>query len=147
MRATINFDIDLKKVEDTMAALVSQEVGSLRITANILDNLGHGPLLQEVTEALDVLQETTSQLQQYRQMLVSFEQAKYQSLSTEEPTSNQTTEEPEAPVGLGDLVRRLREVDSEAKAVTKFDNFISKIQQAAKKDASEDPDVESVPEG
>ena len=80
-------------------------------------------------------------------MLVSFEQAKYQSLSTEEPTSNQTTEEPEAPVGLGDLVRRLREVDSEAKAVTKFDNFISKIQQAAKKDASEDPDVESVQRG
>jgi len=148
MRATINFDIDLKKVEDTMAALVSQEAGSLHITANILDNLGHGPLLQEITEALDLLQETTSQLQQYRQMLVSFEQAKYQTMSPPTETPQQPEQEEEEPqFKLGDLVRRLREAENEADKMTKFDNFIGRIREAANQNDEEDQNVEPVPEG
>ena len=80
MRATISFDIDLEKVEDTMATLVSQEASTLLVTANILENVGHGPLLQEVTEAVDILNESVSQLRQYKDMLISFEQAKYNTM-------------------------------------------------------------------
>ncbi len=152
MRATINFDIDLDKVEETMAALVSQEAATLHITANILDNLGHGPLLTEITEALDLLQETTAQLEQYKSMMISFEQAKYQT-SAPQPAATTTPDTvPEAEdsgplVGLGDLVRRLRSADIEAKSLTKFDDFIGRMQEAAQAADEEGPSEKLVPEG
>ncbi len=153
MRATINFDIDLGKVEETMAALVSQEAATLHITANILDNLGHGSLLPEITEALDLLQETSSQLEQYKSMLISFEQAKYQTLapqSAADPATPDTVLEAEDSgplVGLGDLVRRLRSADIEAKSLTKFDDFIGRMQEAAQAADEEGPSEKLVPEG
>ena len=73
MRATINFDIDVEKVEDTMATLVAQEAGTIRVAANILENLGHSSLLEEVNETIDLLHEAATQLQQYQRMLLSFE--------------------------------------------------------------------------
>ena len=155
MRATINFDIDLGKVEETMAALVSQEAATLHITANILDNLGHGSLLPEITEALDLLQETSSQLEQYKSMLISFEQAKYQTLAPQSPAAHATPDadtDPEAEdsgplVGLGDLVRRLRSADIEAKSLNKFDDFIGRMQEAAQAADEEGPSEKLVPEG
>tara|TARA_R110002110_G_scaffold122665_2_gene299017 strand:- start:1468 stop:1932 length:465 start_codon:yes stop_codon:yes gene_type:complete len=154
MRATINFEMDIDKVEDAMAALVSQEASTLHITANILDNLGHRPLLQEVTEALDLLLETTSQLEQYKSMMISFEQAKYQNLAPPPPdAATPPVEEPqvedkEAPFRLGDLVRRLRLADDEAKSVTKFDDFVGRIQEESKPVVGEeDPSEKPVPEG
>ena len=80
MRATISFELELDKVESTMATLVSQESDNLRIVTNILDNVGEGPLLPEVSEAIALLQEATNQLQQYHQMLAGFEKAKFETL-------------------------------------------------------------------
>ena len=155
MRATINFDIDLGKVEETMAALVSQEAATLHITANILDNLGHGSLLPEITEALDLLQETSSQLEQYKSMLISFEQAKYQTLAPQSATTPATPDTDTVPeaedsgplVGLGDLVRRLRSADTEAKSLNKFDDFIGRMQEASQAADEEGPSEKLVPEG
>ena len=155
MRATINFDIDLGKVEETMAALVSQEAATLHIAANILDNLGHGSLLPEITEALDLLQETSSQLEQYKSMLISFEQAKYQTLAPQSATTPATPDTDTVPeaedsgplVGLGDLVRRLRSADTEAKSLNKFDDFIGRMQEAAQAADEEGPSEKLVPEG
>ena len=61
MRATISFELELDKVESTMATLVSQESDTLRIVTNILDNVGEGPLLPEVSKAIALLQEATNQ--------------------------------------------------------------------------------------
>jgi hypothetical protein len=80
MRATISFEIDVDKVEETMAALVEQQSDTLRLVTNILDNVGKSTLLEEVTEALDLLEEASSQLQQYRNMLVNFEKAKFETM-------------------------------------------------------------------
>ena len=80
MRATISFDIDLDKVEETMSSLVTQESHTLRVAANILSNADRTTLLEEVNEALDLVQQATSQLQQYQQMLVSFEKAKFDTM-------------------------------------------------------------------
>ena len=55
MRATISFDIELDKVEETMSALVSQQSSTLRVAANILDNAGNTTLLEEVTGPIDLL--------------------------------------------------------------------------------------------
>ena len=84
MRATINFEVNADKVEETMATLVSQEASTLRIAANILDNLGDGPLLQEVTETIDLLQEAAIQLKQYRDMLAGFERARFETMLPQE---------------------------------------------------------------
>ena len=84
MRATINFEVNADKVEETMATLVSQEAATLRIAANILDNLGDGPLLQEVSETIDLLQEAAIQLKQYRDMLAGFERARFETMLPQE---------------------------------------------------------------
>jgi hypothetical protein len=121
MRATINFDIDLDRVEDTMATLVSQEAATLHITANILDNLGHGPLLQEVQEALGLLQETTSQLLQYRDMLASFEQAKFQTMLPQEaPATN------------------IKELQSTLGAMNEFGSFVDRLNESSQEEESTD---------
>ena len=117
MRATINFDIDLDRVEETMAALMSQEASTLHITANILDNLGTGPLLQEVTEALDLLRETSAQLQQYQNMLISFEQAKFKTIVPQEVE--------DVNFNVADNLRAVKEMTENMK---QFDDFLGEIE-------------------
>ena len=81
-------------------------------------------------------------------MLVSFEQAKYQTMSPPIETPQQAEQEEEEPqFKLGDLVRRLREAENEADKMTKFDNFIGRIREAANHYDEEDQNVEPVPEG
>ena len=142
MRARINFDIDLAKVEDTMATLVSQEAATLHITANILDNLGHGPLLQEVAEALDLLQETTSQLQQYRDMLASFEQAKFQTMLPQEApvtTPVQASTRTEAPkLSAGEVVRNIKELQSTLGAMNEFGSFVDRLNDSTQEEEATD---------
>ena len=84
MRATISFDIDLDQVEGTMGMLAAQEAHSLRAAADLLEDSEYvgsrTQVLEEVTGALRLLQETSTQLQQYRDMLISFEQAKFKTI-------------------------------------------------------------------
>ncbi len=112
MRATISFELELEKVESTMATLVSQEAGTLRIVTNILDTVGEGPLLPEVSEAIDLLQEVTNQLRQYQDMLVNFERAKFETIL------------PQAATTLGAEVNSLREAVSTVKNMKAFDSFV-----------------------
>lgn len=112
MRATISFELELDKVESTMATLVSQEAGTLRIVTNILDTVGEGPLLPEVSEVIDLLQEVTNQLRQYQDMLVNFERAKFETILPQPATT------------LGAEVNSLREAVSTVKNMKAFDSFI-----------------------
>lgn len=114
MRATISFELELDKVESTMATLVSQEAGTLRVVTNILDNVGEGPLLPEVSEAIDLLQEVTNQLQQYQQMLAGFEKARFETMLPQ-------------PVQNGLPVNALADVRAATEKLSKFDNFLEKL--------------------
>ena len=108
MRATISFELELDKVESTMATLVSQEADTLRIVTNILDNVGEGLLLPEVSEAIDLLQEVTNQLQQYQQMLVGFEKAKFETiLPTSDPAPVAVQPSPVQRLGFDKFMDRL----------------------------------------
>ena len=146
MRATISFDIDLDKVEETMGSLVTQESHTLRVAANILSNADRTTLLEEVSEALDLVQQATSQLQQYQQMLVSFERSRFETLIPQdasltlpaEPSENTENSPP-----LGELVRNMREVQSAVKSMGDFDKFIEKISD--REDI--DPDESKAEEG
>tara|TARA_R110002110_G_scaffold334549_6_gene545479 strand:- start:587 stop:979 length:393 start_codon:yes stop_codon:yes gene_type:complete len=82
MRATISFDIDVNEVEGAMGQLVSREAHSLRAAATILEHYiaPRDHLLDEVTEALRLVSDATSQLEQYRAMLVNFERAKHETV-------------------------------------------------------------------
>ena len=112
MRATINFDIDIEKVEDTMATLVAQEAGTIRVAANILENLGHGSLLEEVNETIDLLHEAITQLQQYQRMLLSFERAKFETV---------------APQPAGQPVHNLGELRNVVDNMKRFDGFLEQV--------------------
>ena len=115
MRATISFEIDVDKVEETMAALVEQQSDTLRLVTNILDNVGKSTLLEEVTEALDLLEEASSQLKQYRQMMVSFEKAKFETLLPQSA---------EQAIPVIDNIEKLNEAK---KNMQGLESFLSKI--------------------
>ena len=117
MRATINFEVDADKVEETMATLVSQEAATLRIATNILDNLGGGPLLQEVNETIDLLQEAATQLKQYRDMLAGFERARFETMLPQE-------------VGVSENVfNNIEELRGSLNNVADFSNFLQGTQE------------------
>ena len=124
MRATISFELELDKVESTMATLVSQEAGTLRVVANILDNVGEGPLLPEVSEAIDLLQQVTNQLQQYQQMLAGFEKAKFETILPQPAIQTNMTE-------------AILQTKQAAANLSQFDSFLEKINTEA---SNEDPE-------
>ena len=134
MRATISFDIERDKVEETMSALVSQQSSTLRVAANILDNAGNTTLLEEVTEAIDLLQEAASQLQQYQQMLTSFERAKFETMLPQQapaPTPVQTQAVTEAAKNIEGLQETL-------KAMSDFGSFVDRINNQAQEEEETD---------
>ena len=130
MRATISFDIELDKVEETMNALVSKQSTTLRVAANILDHASNTTLLEEVTEAIDLLQEATSQLQQYQQMLTSFERAKFETMlpqQTPAPVPVQAQAVTEAAKNIEGLQETL-------KAMNEFGSFVDRINNQAQEE-------------
>ena len=115
MRATISFDIDVNQVEGAMGHLVSREAGDLRAAADILEDYvaPRDHLLDEVTEALRLISGATSQLEQYRSMLLNFERAKYETV----PAT------PSVPV------ENLGEVRESLNKMKRFDEFVDRIPQ------------------
>ena len=131
MRATISFDIELDKVEETMSALVSQQSSTLRVAANILDNAGNTTLLEEVTGAIDLIQEATSQLQQYQQMLTSFEKAKFETMLPQQapatvPVQAGTPNDSQR-MSAGEVVRNIKELQDALGAMNEFGSFVDRI--------------------
>jgi len=139
MRATISFDIDLGKVEETMAALVSQEAANLLATANILDNVSNGSLLHEVTEAVDLLQETASQLQQYKSMIVNFEKARLEHsnpIVSTQGDPQDTDLEPTTVNSFTDVRKVIQDMEG-------FDSFLSQLPTEDSVDLEVEEDEES----
>ena len=139
MRATISFDIDLGKVEETMAALVSQEAANLLATANILDNVSNGSLLHEVTEAVDLLQKTASQLQQYKSMIVNFEKARLEHSNPAVPTQAEPQDnDPDLTT-----VNSFTDVRKVIQDMEGFDSFLSQLPTEDSVDLEVEEDEES----
>ena len=128
MRATINFEVDVDQVENTMAVLIAMEADTLRAVADLID-VNPGPrtmVLEEVTEAMRLLSEVASQLQQYRDMLTSFKRARFETILPQAANAalkNNPTQ------GLGEVKKSLK----------KLDTFLARIN---KEEADEDPKPE-----
>ena len=123
MRATISFDIELDKVEETMSALVSKQSTTLRIAANILDHASNTTLLEEVTEAIDLLQEATSQLQQYQEMLASFEKAKFETMLPQQASAPVPVQAQD----VTDAVKNIKGFQETLRAMNEFGSFVGRI--------------------
>jgi len=134
MRATISFDIELDKVEETMSALVSQQSSALRVAANILDNAGSATLLEEVTEAIDLLQEATSQLQQYQQMLTSFEKAKFETMLPQQAPAST----PVQTQAVTEAAKNIEGLQETLKAMSDFGSFVDRINNQAQEEEEAD---------
>ena len=123
MPATISFDIELDKVEETMNALVSKQSTTLRIAANILDHASNTTLLEEVTEAIDLLQEATSQLQQYQEMLASFEKAKFETMLPQQASAPVPVQAQD----VTDAAKNIKGFQETLRAMNEFGSFVGRI--------------------
>jgi hypothetical protein len=127
MRATINFEVDVDQVENTMAVLMAMESDTLRAIADMID-VNPGPrtmVLEEVTQAIHLLSSTTAQLEQYRQMLVSFEKAKFETI-------------PPQPVEDASLMTNLAEVRASVDQMKQFDAFLQRAAEEEVEDESQE---------
>jgi hypothetical protein len=116
MRATISFEIDVKDVEETMGSLASMQVPKLNAAIESLEVVSHRPLRDEISEAITLVQGVASQLQQYHDMLISFEQAKFKTLIP------QTVQE-----ASQDLLSSPRSVLETTKSMEEFDGFLENM--------------------
>ena len=133
MRATISFEIDVDQVEGTMGMLVAQEADTLRAVADMID-VSPGPhsvVLEEVSEALRLLQETSVQLVQYRDMLISFERARFETVL---PQSADTP----LPAG-GQAVNSLGDLRNTMENMKNLQGFLDRINDQEEEDTNDTP--------
>ena len=117
MRATISFEADVSRVNDIMRSLVLEESNALQDALIALEKATADRIVEGISEALEHIYGVASQLEQYRQMMVSFERAKFETILPQ-PASNPL-----------EFVGKLKE----------FDNFIDRINdQEATNDTPEE---------
>ena len=122
MRATINFDLDVGDVEETMGSLASMQVPKLQMAIDELEIDSSRPLRDEIAEAISLIQSVSSQLQQYHSMLVSFEQARFQTMVPQDVDEK--------------LVHSLNDVRQSVNSMKKFDDFLERATQPGDTDGS-----------
>jgi hypothetical protein len=129
MRATINFDVGVDQVEDTMAVLACSEEHNLRAAADILGNYTvlDGSVLEAITEVLRLLDSSANQLRQYQQMMVSFERARYETLMPQ-PANNVNMELTEAMAESESAdVKSFTDLQAALDAVQGFESFMGPL--------------------
>ena len=117
MRATISFETDVDQVEGTMAVLACSEEHNLRAAADFLSNFTvlDGSTLDVITEVLRLLDMSTDQLRQYRNMLVSFEKARFETMLPQ----------PAEPVSVADS--NIASAKQAVEKLKRFEGFLNKV--------------------
>ena len=132
MRATISFEADVSRVNDIMRSLVLEESNALQDALLSLEKATADRIVDGISEALEHIYGVASQLEQYRQMMVSFERARFQTIL---PQAAVTA--PAAP----DLSAATSETKNTTEAVARFNEFLEKIQDP-KEESNEQPPEE-----
>jgi len=99
-----------------------------------LDNAGSATLLEEVTEAIDLLQEATSQLQQYQQMLTSFEKAKFETMLPQQAPAST----PVQTQAVTEAAKNIEGLQETLKAMSDFGSFVDRINNQAQEEEEAD---------
>ena len=91
MRATISFEADVSRVNDIMRSLVLEESNALQEALIALEKATTDRIVEGISEALEHINGVATQLDQYRDMMVQFDN--FVDLINESSDSNDETEE------------------------------------------------------
>jgi signal recognition particle GTPase len=127
MRATISFEADVSRVNDIMRSLVLEESNALQEALMSLEKATTDRIAEGISEALGHIYSVTKQLEQYRDMVASFERARFETILPQEADTRP-------------LLQTMGEVKEAAQVLRKFDSFLDQI-------GEEDPDGTAVEEG
>ena len=114
MRATISFETDISRVNDIMRSLVLEESNALQEALLSLERATSDRIVEGISEALEHIHGVARQLQQYQQMMVSFEKARFQTM-VPQPAEN------------SNLATTMHQVREAAESMSNFDNFLEQI--------------------
>ena len=120
MRATINFETNVDEIFNVMFSLIELEAQRLHDAGYALDEADSTDVIAVLDAAVKDAQLAYAQLQQYRDMLVSFEKARFE------------TQIPQP--ARGQLVDNLAAVQDASQRMQQFDNFLSHIQPPAEEE-------------
>ena len=113
MRATISLEADVDRVNDIMYALIMQEIDPLHEAMEFMETAKPNSLHKGIINALDKLNGVTRQLNQYRDMIASFEKARFE--TTLPQNANEAALEVAPPAAV------------QVVAKTAFDQFVDSI--------------------
>lgn len=144
MRATISFDIGLDRVSQTMVSLVVEEANVIHQALERIETTGAHTLAEDIDAALENLTAATSQLQQYRQMLTSFERAKFGTMLPQDAPATvgveSTIATPATPVppSMGEVVRNIAELQSTLGSMNEFGSFLDKLNGSREQEGTDE---------
>jgi len=124
MQATIKFEADVEKVRNIMYSLVLEETQALSDAINCMESIGDATsdrLIEGISESLVHIQGATRQLEQYRDMVASFEQARLQATILQPADKS--------------LAEDLQQVNQIKESIQKLDSFLSKINEETPDDS------------
>jgi len=126
MQATIKFEADVGKVRNIMYSLVLEETGALSDAINCMESIADATsdrLIEGISEALAHIQGASRQLEQYRDMVTSFEMARLDTKSSL-PTEH-----------IKSQVNSLKDAVLSVAQMKAFDSFVGSI---SSEEATED---------
>ena len=113
MRATVSFETDISRVNDIMRSLVLEESNALQDALVSLEKTTSDRIVEGISDALGHIHGVARQLEQYQQMMVSFEKARFQTMIPQP----------------ADMVQNLSQLREVTETMKKFDNFIESIKE------------------
>ena len=123
MRATISFDADVSRVNDIMRSLVLEESNALQDALIALEKATADRIVEGISEALGHIHGVASQLEQYRQMMMSFEKAKFETMLPQDAPP------PVRVQGHGEEFSSPAELSAILERAEKFGSFVDKVNQ------------------
>ena len=118
MRATISFEADVSRVNDIMRSLVLEESNALQDALVSLEKATADRIVEGISEALEHIHGVARQLEQYQQMMVSFEKARFQTMI---PQSSNST------IPVVDSLEKLNEIKESMQGL---DSFLDRISES-----------------
>ena len=118
MRATISFEADVNRVNDIMRSLVLEESNALQDALIALEKATSDRIVEGILEALEHIQGVARQLEQYQQMMVSFEKARFETILPQPSSST---------IPVVDSLEKLNEVKESMQGL---DSFLSRISES-----------------
>ena len=129
MRATISFEADVSRVNDIMRSLVLEESNALQDALIALEKATSDRTVEGISEALEHIHGVANQLEQYRQMMVSFERARFETILPQPSPATTGV----LPPGLRDGLDKMK---SSLDDIQKFDSFLNRINEEGESNAT-----------